>query len=113
MTVRSSAGHAEALGAECFQIPGGHGITQAAQAWKASPAVNPLIAAAMAACLQHMSGGIYEKDFQDCDKITVEYNMEVESLTQTPTVISQYHEQRSRQDDAATVARAAAMLPMR
>jgi phosphoribosylcarboxyaminoimidazole (NCAIR) mutase len=73
--------------------------------------MNPLIAAAMAACLNHMSGGTYEKDFVDCDKITVEYNMEVESLTQTPATISQFHEERSRQDDAAVVARAGAILP--
>lgn len=72
--------------------------------------MNPIIAAAMAACLQHMSAGTYEKGFEPCDKITIEYNAEVESLTQTPSVISQFHEVRSRQDDAADVARAAALL---
>jgi hypothetical protein len=72
--------------------------------------MNPLIAAAMAACLHHMSGGFYEKDFAACDRITVEYNMEVESLTQTPASFPQFREEPSRQDDAAIVARAAAML---
>ena len=73
--------------------------------------MNPLIAAAMAACLRHMGGGVYEQGFSDCDKITVEYNMEVESLTQTPVTISQFREEPSRQADAAAVARAAATLP--
>jgi hypothetical protein len=73
--------------------------------------MNPLIAAAMAACLHHMSGGAYEKDFEACDKITVEYNMEFESLTQAPVSFPQFHEETSRQGDAAVVARAAAMFP--
>jgi hypothetical protein len=72
--------------------------------------MNPLIAAAMAACLHHMSGGAYEKDFLGCDKITVEYNMEVESLAQVPPTIPPFREEPSRQDDAAIVARAAAAL---
>ncbi len=73
--------------------------------------MNPLLAAAMAACLHHMSGGTYEKDFAACDKITVEYNMEVENLTQTPVNFPQFHEEPSPQGDAAIVARAAAMFP--
>ena len=73
--------------------------------------MNPLIAAAMAACLRHVSGGVYEKDFADCDRITVEYNMEVESLTQSPAAIPQFREAISLQDDIAAVARAAATLP--
>ena len=73
--------------------------------------MNALIAAAMAACLHHMSGGAYEKDFSACDKITVEYNMEVEKLAQTPASFPRFHEESSRQDDAAIVARAAAMFP--
>lgn len=72
--------------------------------------MNPLIAAAMAACLRHISGGVYEKDFSDCERVTIEYNMEVESLTQTLPTIAHFHETPSRQEDAATVARAAAML---
>ncbi|HWU56523.1 MAG TPA: hypothetical protein VN175_13530 [Rhizomicrobium sp.] len=70
-----------------------------------------MIAAAMAACLHHMSGGVYEKDFSACDKITVEYNRDVESLTQTPAKFPQFHQEPSRQDDAAAVARAAALFP--
>lgn len=73
--------------------------------------MNPLIAAAMAACLRHMSGGAYEKDFLECDKIVVEYNMEVESLARIPADFPQFHQEPSRQDDAAAVARAAATLP--
>jgi hypothetical protein len=37
--------------------------------------------------------------------------MEVENLTQTPASFPQFHEEPSRQDDAAVVARAAAMFP--
>jgi len=72
--------------------------------------MNPIIAAAMAACLHHMSGGAYEEGFSACDRITIEYNMEVESLIQTPANFPRFHEEPSRQDDAAAVARAAAML---
>ena len=49
--------------------------------------MNPVIAAAMAACLQHMSGGAYERDFEDCDRIVIEYNQEVETLTATPAAM--------------------------
>lgn len=73
--------------------------------------MSPLIAAAMAACLHHMSGGMFEKDFSGCERIMVQYNMEVESLTQVPATIPQFREEPSRQDDAAIVARAAAALP--
>ena len=73
--------------------------------------MNALLAAAMAACLHHMSGGAYEKDFSACEKIIVEYNRDVETLAQTPASFPQYHEEPSRQDDAAVVARAAAMFP--
>jgi len=72
--------------------------------------MNPVIAAAMAACLQHMSAGMYEKDFEACEQITVEYNMQVESMPRAPASFPQYHEAQSRADDAAAVARAASML---
>ena len=72
--------------------------------------MNPVIAAAMAACLQHMSGGAYDHDFQDCDRITVEYNQEVETLTATPASLPVYSEEHSRQQDIDTVKGAAATL---
>jgi hypothetical protein len=73
--------------------------------------MNPIIAAAMAACLQHMQGGAYERDFEDCDKITVEYNLEVETLTAMPDSIPAFQPEHTRQDDIDTVKSAAATLP--
>jgi hypothetical protein len=72
--------------------------------------MNPVIAAAMAACLQHMTGGAYERDFQDCDRITIEYNQEVETLTATQASMPAYSEAHSRQQDIDTVKGAAATL---
>ena len=73
--------------------------------------MNPIIAAAMAACLQHMQGGAYERGFEDCDKITVEYNMEVETLTAAPGSIPAFQPERTRQGDIDAVKSAAATLP--
>jgi hypothetical protein len=72
--------------------------------------MNPVIAAAMAACLQHMTGGGYERDFQDCDRITIEYNRQVETLTATPAALPAFSEQHSRQQDIDIVKGAAATL---
>ena len=72
--------------------------------------MNPVIAAAMAACLQHMAGGTYERDFQDCDRITIEYNQEVETLTATQAPMPVFSEQHSRQQDIDIVKGAAATL---
>jgi hypothetical protein len=72
--------------------------------------MNPVIAAAMAACLQHMSGGAWEHDFEDCDRIVIEYNAEVETLPAAPAVVPAYSEMRSRQQDLDTVRGAAATL---
>ena len=72
--------------------------------------MNPAIAAAMAACLQHMSGGSYDRDFQDCDRITIEYNQEVETLPLTAATVPVFSEMRSRQQDVDTVRGAAASL---
>ena len=72
--------------------------------------MNPAIAAAMAACLQHMSGGAWERDFEDCDRIAIEYNQEVETLTETPAMVPAYSEMRSRQQDLDAVRGAAATL---
>jgi hypothetical protein len=72
--------------------------------------MNPVIAAAMTACLQHMTGGIYDRDFQDCDRITIEYNQEVETLTATPAAMPAYSEAHSRQRDIDIVRNAAATL---
>jgi hypothetical protein len=72
--------------------------------------MNPAIAAAMAACLQHMSGGVYERDFEDCDRIVIEYNQEVETLTATPAAVPVFSEVHSRQQDVDTVKGAAASL---
>jgi hypothetical protein len=72
--------------------------------------MNPVIAAAMAACLQHMTGGSYDRDFQDCDRITVEYNQEVESLTAMPAAEPAYAEVHTRQQDIDIVKGAAAAL---
>lgn len=72
--------------------------------------MNPVIAAAMAACLQHMSGGAWEHDFEDCDRIAIEYNQAVETLTGTPAMMPIYSELRSRQQDIDTVQGAAATL---
>jgi hypothetical protein len=72
--------------------------------------MNPVIAAAMAACLQHMTGGSYDRDFQDCDRITIEYNQEAETLTATPAAVPAYSEVHSRQQDIDTVKGAAAAL---
>ncbi len=69
--------------------------------------MNPAIAAAMAACLQHMSGGVYERDFEDCDRIV---NQEVETLTATPAAVPVFSEVHSRQQDVDTVKGAAASL---
>jgi hypothetical protein len=73
--------------------------------------MNPLIAAAMAACLRNMSGGAYDQDFRDCEKITVQYNMEVESLAAAPAAISAVEGEHSRQADLGIVKGAAATLP--
>jgi hypothetical protein len=73
--------------------------------------MNPVIASAMAACLQHMTGGAYDRDFQDCDRITIEYNQEVETLTATPAAMPAYAEEHSRQQDIDAVRNAAATLP--
>lgn len=70
--------------------------------------MNPAIAAAMAACLRHMSGGAYEPGFEACDRIAVEYNAEVETLTATPAAMPAYSEVHSRQQDIDTVNGAAA-----
>ncbi len=72
--------------------------------------MNPVIAAAMAACLQHMTSGAYDRDFQDCDRITIEYNQEVETLTAAPAAMPAYSEVHSRQQDIDTVKGAAATL---
>ena len=72
--------------------------------------MNPAIAAAMAACLQHMTGGTCDRDLQDCDRITIEYNQEVDTLTTTPATFPAYAEQHSRQQDIDTVRNAAATL---
>jgi hypothetical protein len=72
--------------------------------------MNPAIAAAMAACLQHMSGGAYEPGFQACDQITIEYNTEVETLTATPASMPTYSESHSRQQDIDIVNGAAVSL---
>lgn len=72
--------------------------------------MNPIIAAAMAACLRHISGGSYDQDFQDCDRITIEYNAEVETLTATPASMPSYSENPSRQQDIDTVKTAADTL---
>ena len=72
--------------------------------------MNPVIAAAMAACLQHMSGGAWERDFQACDRISIEYNQEVESLTASPAAMPGFSESHSRQQDIDTVNGAAAAL---
>lgn len=72
--------------------------------------MDPVIAAAMAACLQHMSGGAWERDFEDCDRIAIEYNRQVETLTGTPAMVPVYSEVRSRQQDIDTVKAAAATL---
>jgi len=72
--------------------------------------MNPVIAAAMAVCLQHMSGGDHDHDFQDCDRITVEYNAEVETLTATPASIPAFSEEHSRRQDIDIVKGAAATL---
>lgn len=72
--------------------------------------MNPVIAAAMAACLQHMTGGSYDRDFQDCDRITIEYNQQVETLTATQAAMPSYAEVHSRQQDIDTVKNAAAIL---
>ncbi len=72
--------------------------------------MNPVIAAAMAACLQHMTGGSYDRDFQDCDRITIEYNQEVESLTAAPATAPAFAEVHSRQQDIDIVKGAAATL---
>ncbi|HEX4272824.1 MAG TPA: hypothetical protein VHZ32_15635 [Rhizomicrobium sp.] len=72
--------------------------------------MNPVIAAAMAACLQHMSSGAYDRDFQDCDRITIEYNQEVETLTATPASSPAFSEEHSRQQDIDLVKGAAATL---
>ena len=72
--------------------------------------MNPMIAAAMAACLQHMSGGAWERDFEDCDRITIEYNQEVETLTATPAAIPAHSEAHSRQQDLDAVRGAAGWL---
>jgi hypothetical protein len=72
--------------------------------------MNPVIAAAMAACLRHISGGTYDHDFQDCDRITIEYNAEVETLTATQSSIPNFSEGYSRQQDIDTVKGAAAAL---
>ena len=72
--------------------------------------MNPAIAAAMAACLQHMSGGVYERDFEDCDRIVIEYNQEVETLTAAPATVPAFAEVHSRQQDIDIVKGAAATL---
>jgi hypothetical protein len=72
--------------------------------------MNPIIAAAMAACLQHITGGTYDRDFQDCDRITIEYNREVETMTAAPVAMPAYAEEHSRQQDIDTVRNAAATL---
>ena len=72
--------------------------------------MNPVIAAAMAACLQHMTGGTYDRDFQDCDRITIEYNQEAVTLTATPAAMPAYSEAHSRQRDIDIVRNAAATL---
>ncbi len=72
--------------------------------------MNPAIAAAMAACLQHMSGGAYERDFEDCDRIVIEYNQEVETLTAAPAAVPVFSEVHSRQQDIDIVKGAAASL---
>jgi len=72
--------------------------------------MNPVIAAAMAACLQHMAGGTYDRDFQDCDRITIEYNQEVETLTAAQAPMPVFSEQHSRQQDIDIVKGAAATL---
>lgn len=72
--------------------------------------MNPAIAAAMAACLQHMNGGAYERDFEDCDRIVIEYNQEVETLTATPAAMPDFSDMHSRQQDIDTVKGAAAAL---
>jgi len=72
--------------------------------------MNPVIAAAMAVCLQHMTGGGYDRDFQDCDRITIEYNQEVESLTAAPAAEPAYAEAHTRQQDIDIVKGAAATL---
>jgi hypothetical protein len=72
--------------------------------------MNPVMAAAMAACLQHMAGGTYERDFRDCDRITIQYNREVETLTATQAPMPVFSEQHSRQQDIDIVRGAAATL---
>ena len=72
--------------------------------------MNPALAAAMAACLQHAAGGVYERDFQDCDRITIQYNAEVESLTTLPAAMPVFSEAHSRQQDIDIVKSAAAGL---
>ena len=72
--------------------------------------MNPVIAAAMAACLQHMTGGSYDRDFQDCDRITIDYNQEVEGLTAAPDTVPAYAEVHTRQQDIDIVKGAAATL---
>ena len=72
--------------------------------------MNPVIAAAMSACLRHISGGTYDPDFQDCDRITIEYNAEVETLTATQASIPNFSESHSRQQDIDIVKGAAATL---
>ncbi len=72
--------------------------------------MNSVIAAAMAACLQHMTGGAYDRDFQDCDRITIEYNREVETLTATQASMPGFSQEHTRQQDIDTVKGAAATL---
>ena len=72
--------------------------------------MNPVIAAAMAACLQHVTGGAYDPDFQDCERITIEYNREVETLTAAGASIPAVSQEHSRQQDIDIVRSAATTL---
>lgn len=73
--------------------------------------MNPLIAAAMAACLRLAGGGAFDHGLDACDRIAIAYNDEVETLPTQRAPFPAFQETPSRQADLATVKNAVATLP--
>jgi hypothetical protein len=73
--------------------------------------MDPLIAAAMAACLRLSNGGTFDNGLEDCEKIAVAYNDQAEDLPTQRAPFPAFQNTPSHQADLDTVKNAAAKLP--